>query len=455
MRLRTHARVLVALSITGLAIAGKVRAQTAIAFTNVAVVDVQSGVLRRGQTVVVAGNRIAAVDDAGRVHLPDGARIIGGKGKFLMPGLWDMHVHEMPSPHVAELFVANGVTGIRDMYDDQPKIRELRQAIQEHRRTGPRVVASGRVLNGVFEKNSEIVISTTEQGRQAVRQQIKDGVDFIKVYNGLSREGYYAIADECKRNGIPFVGHTPDSVTTAEAAAAGQRSIEHLDGVLLDCSRNTAWLRRSRVFIPDKRVLDSFDPARANRLFATFVRYGTWHCPTLSYYQSVVFADDPSLVDNRQDPNLVRYLPEFWLPKPGKNTLNLALDRAVQRKMMEVTAMMFHAGVRLLAGTDTGAPFVLPGFGLHDELDLMVAAGLPVSAVLRMATLAPAEFFGRESEMGTVTRGKLADLILLDANPLQSIGNTRLVRAVVADGRLYDRAALDGLLRDAGTAAAH
>jgi imidazolonepropionase-like amidohydrolase len=430
-------------------------AQSAIAFTNVAVVDVEKALLRQDQTVVIEGNRITAVDDAAHTRLPRGARLIHGKGKFLMPGLWDMHVHEMPSAHVPELFVANGVTGIRDMYDDQPKIRELRKAIQEHHRTGPRVVASGRVLNGVLEKNLEIVIRTPEQGRQAVRQQIHDGVDFIKVYNAIPREAYYAIADECKRKGIPFVGHTPDAVTTSEAAAAGQRSIEHLDGVLLDCSRNSAALRWSRVFIPDQRVLDSFDPARANRLFAAFVRYGTWHCPTLSVFRSAVFVDDPSLVDNRNDPNLAKYLPQFWLPHAGKNTLNLALDRAVQQKMMEVTAMMFRAGVLLLAGTDTGAPFVLPGFGLHDELELMVAAGLPVPAVLRIATLSPAQFLGRESELGSVRRGNLADLVLLDADPLKLIENTRLVRAVVADGRLYDRAALDGLLRDAGTATGH
>jgi imidazolonepropionase-like amidohydrolase len=450
MRLRALTTALIALLI-----AGSSKAQPAIAFTNVAVVDVEKGVLRPGQTVVIAGARIVAVDDSGRVRLPRGARLINGKGKFLMPGLWDMHVHEMPSPHVPELFVANGVTGIRDMYDDQPKIRELRKAIQEHRRPGPRVVASGRVLNGVLEKNFEAVIRTPEEGRQAVRQQIKDGADFIKVYNALSREAYYAIADECKRNGIPFAGHTPDSVTTAEAAAAGQRSIEHLDGVLLDCSRNTASLRWSRVFVPDKRVLDSFDGARADRLFATFVRYGTWHCPTLSVYRSAVFVDDASLVDNRKDPNLARYLPRFWLPQPAKNSLGLALDRAVQQKMMEVTATMFRAGVRLLAGTDTGAPFVLPGFGLHDELELMVAAGLPVSAVLRIATLAPAQFLGRDNELGSVSRGKLADLVLLDADPLKSIENTRLIRAVVADGRLYERAALDGLLIDAGSDAAH
>src|ERR1019366_325311 len=140
-------------------------------------------------------------------------------------------------------------------------------------------------------------------------------------------------------------------------------------------------------------------------------------------------------------------------PKPGRTPFqDSALDRAVQQKAMVVTAMMFRAGVRLLAGTDTGYPYVLPGFGLHDELELMVSAGLPVPAVLRIATLAPAQFFGREDELGSVSRGKLADLVLLDANPLESIANTRRVRAVVADGRLYDRAALDRLLADEAAA---
>jgi hypothetical protein len=305
-----------------------------------------------------------------------------------------------------------------------------------------------------------MVVRTPEDARRAVRQQIKDGVDFIKIYNDLSRSTFYAIADECKRDGIPFVGHTPDSVTTVEAAAAGQRSIEHLSGVLLDCSRHPTLIR----WLPDlswshntqKRMLDWFDPVRADSLFATFVRYGTWQCPTLSIFKNTVFDDDPSLVDTRNDPNL-RYLKLPPLPRTEKSS-QLAQDRATQRQAMAVTAMMFRAGVRLLAGTDRGLagtdPFFVAGFALHDEIELMTSAGLPVSAVLRIATLAPAQFFGRENELGSVSDGKLADLVLLDADPLQSISNTRLIRAVVADGRLYDRAALDGLLRDAGSSAA-
>jgi hypothetical protein len=240
-------------------------------------------------------------------------------------------------------------------------------------------------------------------------------------------------------------------VTTTEAAAAGQRSIEHLDGVLLDSSWDTARLREARVFLPDRRLLNSFDPGRAQRLFTAYIRRGTWQCPTLSMYRSAVFVDDPRLVDNRSDPLLVRFVPKFWLPPPESGTpRNSTFDRTVLQKMMQVTAMMYRAGVRLLAGTDTGQPYVLPGFGLHDELELMVSAGLPAAAVLRIATLSAAEFLGRDGELGTVTGGKLADLVLLDANPLEAVGNTRRVRAVVADGRLYDRAALDKLLLDAG-----
>jgi len=231
-----------------------------------------------------------------------------------------------------------------------------------------------------------------------VRQEIQDGADFIKIYNGLSREAFYATADECKRKGIAFVVLPPDSVTTSEAAAAGQRSIEHLDAVLLDCSRDTAWLRRSRVFIPDQRMLDSFDPARAGRLFAAYVRHGTWHCPTLSVFQAAVFMGRSGLC--RQSPGS-QPAPRgrFLEAKPARNIDRLALDRAVLEKTMQVTAMMFRAGAGLLAGTDTGYPYVLPGFGLHDELELMASADVPVPAVLRIATLAPAQFLGREDQL--------------------------------------------------------
>ena len=410
--------------------AATLHAQTAIAFTNVTVVDVAAGVLRANQTVVVQGARIAAAGDASRIRVPAGARVISGRGAFLIPGMWDMHVHDFPHPHVPELYLVNGVTGVRSMYDI-PKLREVRADIEAHRRPGPRVIATGRTLNGEREKNEQVVVRTAAQARDAVRSQVREGADFIKVYNALPREAYFAIADEARRAGIPFVGHTPDALTTIEAAAAGQRSIEHLDGVLLDCSPFGAWLRKSDRFLPDQRLLDTFEPARAATVFAAYVRYGVWHCPTLTIYQPVNLA------------NLDR-VPKAWRPREDKSLLkDTPLDRAIHKKTMKVTAMMFRAGVRLLAGTDTGVPYILPGFGLHDELELMAAAGIPASAVLRIATLAPAQFLDREKDLGTIAAGKLADLVLLDADPLQSIANTRRIRAVVSDGQLYDRAALD------------
>jgi hypothetical protein len=299
-------------------------AQTPIAITNVTIVDVAAGALRANQTVVVLGARIAAAGDASRVRVPAGARVVSGKGGFLIPGIWDMHVHDFPHPHVPELYLVNGVTGVRSMYD-VPALRGVRTAIEQHRRPGPRVMATGRALNGEREKNEQVVVRTAAQAREAVHSQIRDGVDFIKVYNGLPREAYFAIADEAKRAHIPFVGHTPDALTTIEAAAAGQRSIEHLDGVLLDCSPLGAWLRKSGRFLPDQRLLDTFDPARASTVFAAYVRHGVWHCPTLTIYQPANLA------------NLDR-VPKVWRPRPDKTLLkDTPRDFAIHKKTMEVT----------------------------------------------------------------------------------------------------------------------
>ena len=171
--MRTSKNETMRLALIALWITGCVSAQSTIAINNVTVVDVEKGSLRSGQTVVIQNNRVAAVDEAVRVRLPSGARAIDGRGKFQMPGLWDMHVQETPSPHVVELYIANGVTGIRDMYDDPAKLRAVRQAIADHRRVGPRVVASGRTLNGFSEKNDQVPVVLPEQGRQAVRQLSK------------------------------------------------------------------------------------------------------------------------------------------------------------------------------------------------------------------------------------------------------------------------------------------
>jgi imidazolonepropionase-like amidohydrolase len=228
----------------------------ALVFAHVTVVDVEKGGHRLNQTVVVEGNRIAAVGPATSMRVPRGAQVINSQGKFLIPGLWDMHVHDLDGPGAMETFLANGVTGVRDMFEYPERLRKLLA-----KPAGLRIVSQRGIMAGAPEGEGRVVVRTPETARQAVARQIAEGADFIQVYNSLSRDAYFAVAEECRRRGIPFVGHTPDAVSTTEAAAAGQRSIEHLDGVLLDCSRNHTALRRARRFTPDWRVCPVWDLA--------------------------------------------------------------------------------------------------------------------------------------------------------------------------------------------------
>lgn len=411
-------------------------AQPPVAIVDVTVVDVAAGRGVPHQTVIVERGRITAVTNAAAAAIPPGARRLSGQGRFLIPGLWDMHVHELPARNVSQMFLVNGVTGVRDMYDDPAKLNGLPGLLRVVR-------MAGGTLNGVNENGHQVVVRTAAQARDAVRRQIAAGGQFLKVYNALPREAYFAVAAESAQLQVPFVGHLPDALTPIEAARAGQRSIEHLDGFLLSSASTVALLRKANRFEPDWPMLKAYDPVRADQIIAAFARHTTWQCPTLVLHRSYALLHDPKL--DLRDPAL-RALPKSWLPKPSRPTGDAALDRAVLPKLMEVTARMHRAGVPLLAGTDTGAAYVLPGFALLDELDLLEHAGIPTADVLRIATLHPARFLGRERELGTVEKGKLADLVLLDADPLLAITHVRRLQAVIAAGVLYDRSSLDRML---------
>jgi imidazolonepropionase-like amidohydrolase len=288
------------------------------------------------------------------------------------------------------------------------------------------------------------------------------GADFVKVYNKLPREAYLSIADEAKKQGLPFVGHVPESVSADEASDLGQKSIEHLTGVELACSDREDELRREAVAALAKadnqaawellgrigaRAADSFSDKKARALYARFVRNGTWQVPTLTVLRSLVSLDDPKFT---ADPR-VKYMPpslrSYWWLKLSPETA-AGLKRAYKRATGLVRAM-HQAGVPLLAGTDTSNPYIFPGFSLHDELALLVAEGgfTPLEA-LQAATRDPARFLGREKDQGTVEPGKLADLVLLDADPLADIHNTTKIAAVVANGRLLPQRELDRMLAD-------
>jgi imidazolonepropionase-like amidohydrolase len=366
---------------------------------HVTVVDVERGVLLRDRNVEVTGRRITAVD-SGRVRRA-AARRVDGSGKFVIPGLWDMHVHVLPDdrrPHALERWfpalLATGVTGVRDMGGHPDTLRAVRARMNRDTLLAPRLLAPGPILDGPPGRApSSWIIRTPADGRRAVDVLARGGADFVKASALLSRESYLAIADQAKARGIALAAHPPDAMSALEAAAAGARSLEHVDALVVACTVADS-LRRS------------FDEAACRRAMRELARLGTWITPTLVDVASAA-------------------------------TLAIA---------ERVVAIAHAEGVPILAGTDGGARFRVPEYSLHHELARLVHAGLPPAAALRAATLEPARWLSAADTMGTVAPGKVADLVLLDADPLADIGNTTRVHAVVANGRWLDRASIHALL---------
>jgi hypothetical protein len=284
------------------------------------------------------------------------------------------------------------------------------------------------------------------------------GADFIKLQSLMSRESYFAMADEARRQGIVFAGHVPDAIRAVEASNAGQKSIEHLTGVFEGCSNVEDELLRGPKGI--KRFLETFDDAKAAALIAVFKKNRTWQAPTLVWERGGNLLDQRDL---QHDPR-ARYVPASWKNGAWRRfTEDILKDQANddlqtrQRfvaKEIEVVRDMHRAGIPFLAGTDTAAGvYVFPGFSLHEEMQLLVRAGFTPLEALQCATRNPAEYLGKLSEMGTLEKGKVADLVLLDANPLDDIANTQRIAGVVVTGRYLSRAELDRLLRSVEMAA--
>jgi imidazolonepropionase-like amidohydrolase len=401
-----------------------------LVFVHATVIDATGTPAQPDVTVVITGDRITAIGKSAEVPLPANARIVEAAGKFLIPGLWDMHVHWYDKDYLP-LFIANGVTGARIMWGI-PAHHEWRKEIEQGSLLGPRLLIASAIIDGPNPvwPGSDIA-SNAAEGRQAVLKAKHEGADFVKVYSLLPREAYFAIADEAKIQGLPFVGHVPDSISAEEASAAGQKSIEHLTGVLSVCS-----------------IQGAYNPVKAAAVFAEFKTNRTWQCPTLTVLH--LWAADPSIVADVR----LKYLPSevrsYWSPFNNRFTNRVpetaASGKKTFQKNLEMVGAMQRAGVDILAGTDTGNPYCFPGFSLHDELGWLVRAGLTPMEAIQAATRNAARFMDREKELGTIQPGKLADLVLLDANPLDDIANTRKIAAVVYGGRLFPKSSLDEML---------
>lgn len=443
---------------------------------NVAIVDVVNGRIVPGRDVVVRDARIASISATSQQRPRDGLTTIDGRGRFLLPGLWDMHVHSLKiSPHYTHpLSIANGVTGVREMWGcpglDDPfvacgaDIGRWRGELREGNRLAPRYLQrSSYAINGArgVPGDSPVYFRARDAGeaRALVAHHAADGVDLLKTYTDLSPAAYRALAAEAPQRGLVLAGHLPVRVSLADALAAGQRSIEHPRVFLLECYRDAAAFRAlpdpMAAYTPALRaqLIDGHDRERCSQAMAAMAASRTWWTPTLQVLRMSARAHDPAF---RNDPRL-RYVPRIlrmglWTPDadaaarqsadvPGRDAAGELYGLA-----MANVRDAHAAGVGILTGTDAGDTYVFPGFAVHDELGELVRAGLSPADALRSATIQPARFTGMDGDYGSIEPGKVADLVLLDADPLADIRNTRKIAAVFLDGRHLDRHALDRLL---------
>lgn len=441
----------------------------AVVIEHANIIDVKSGNLIPKQTIEILGERIRAVRSDGRVSSASNVERIDATGKFVIPGLWDMHVHLAGinadpkwSKGLLSLVVANGVTGVRDMGGNLQVLQRWQREIQSGTLIGPEIVASGPMLDSARDRGADVLpIENADDARRAVGRLKSEGADFIKVLSFLSRDSYFAVAAESKKQGLNFVGHVPNAISALEASEAGQKSIEHIyySNIPIDCSAKASELRQRRlaalkVSAPNEAELNkvdqearaTFDHTVADALWAAFARNHTRVTPTLVGITTV-----GQLKPRLEKNPTAQYLPE-GLSKKMADEYDLANAPAFAREAQNdshLTGLMHRAGVELLAGSDSLDANNVPGFSIHRELELLVASGLFPLETLRTATVNPSKFFDRERQMGSVEAGKLADLVILDANPLADIANTQQISAVILKGRYLPRAALNRLLEEA------
>lgn len=456
------------------------------AITGVTVIDGRGGPALSDRTVVVRNGWIETVAPTDTVRLR-GIREIDADGKFLIPGLWDLHAHTFATDAVFDLYLAAGVTGLRDMGCSAECARSLaarRAERQVNPRMGPRLLYAGPMLDGdsPYDGYASHLQITSNGVSAAISLLTELDVDFVKVRDFLSAEEFHLIADEAEKAGLRIAGHLPTAVPAARAAEAGLTTVEHegslFGGLILACAKDEERLRtellrmmRSATESGDveslyaqalgagfmRRLLDSFDSEKADELAQSFREHGVAVVPTLIVQDPRLRASDPVFGGRRLSVDqAMQWVPDrildSWRETAATHVLGQAFAEADRAEMARHFALFadlvgrFHeAGVTILAGTDAtfpdGTPWIWPGFSLHDELERLVEAGLEPAEAIASATGKATAHLGLES-VGTIERGKLADLVLLTADPLAEIRNTRKIVEVIVEGEFIDLEAL-------------
>ena len=451
------------------------------AITNVNVVDVVRGDVRAGQTVLVSNGKIEAIGAAASVAIPSGAKRIAGDGRFLIPGLWDMHVHlrsdqarpniRMPEDNapMLDLFLPNGIVGIREMGGDlSDEVLSWREEIRKGILTGPKILTAGRKLdNEPPAWAGSLGVKNAQEAREGVRQMKQVGADFIKVYfRRTPPEVLRAVVDEAHKNNLKVTGHKPSNMSIQEFFETGIDGMEHsqylatTDRDEYDKMTREAAKREGTAWAMDgtesaARLLAMQDDAEGAKVWKLMADRKFWVTPTLAVAANVM---QTSGKDFDQDERKRYFTPGMWATWDSKSSFRrpiqgraLTLREVSNKRWDALMVAAYKMGVPLILGTDCGANnnYTMPGFSIHEEMQAIVKAGLTPADALRMATINPAKWRGDAETTGTIEKGKVADLVLLRSNPLENIRHTQEIDAVLQNGKVYARQDLDNMLKRA------
>jgi imidazolonepropionase-like amidohydrolase len=445
---------------------------------NVDVIDPLEG-LKKGVNVVDKGNKILRIGKVGELKLSPKNVIIEGKDKYLIPGLWDSHVHfyfdQQLALHMPELFLSNGITSVRDTGGAFHYMDSIRQNALMHPKTHPRVKIAGPLIDGNFNVYDGSVLPELSIRTRDVRESIAEteklvvkGVDFLKAYEMLSPEQFEAIAAIAAREKLRLAGHVPLSMEITHAISLGLNSLEHIKNLELEAVKNSdSMLLARRDMLHNKSLLsgrqlranihraqkqfavDHIAPYTYQNILDTIKKYNSYQVPTLSIYKVPIYKIFREPFWRKSFELLPKTTRDQWEKSIlGSNDKINQAQKAFSDWIQKTTGAMAKAEIPLMAGTDTPLGYLPPGFSLHYELELMVESGLTELQALTTATLQPAKYFRMEDSLGLVKKDYIADLILLNENPLEEIARTRDIYAVIKDGNFIDKARLDQLQKE-------
>jgi imidazolonepropionase-like amidohydrolase len=417
---------------------------------HVTLIDGTGAAAKPDVSVIIDNGRFVGIGASEKP--PANAETIDGTGKFAIPGLWDMHVHLTITTEIAcPALIANGVTGVRDMGGSLELVDWMRDRIANQTIVGPHIFRAGPFVDGSKPGVADrLVVWNAEDGRKAVGFLQARGVDFIKVHNGAPPEAFFALLKEAAARRIQTAGHIPLDVDPASAIEAGYNSIEHIVSLFEGPVR-----RKVSQGMAQSAAIAEFTDEKAKDLARLMVKKGAWFDPTLIFYWSLAHQADFKDHPDSRERYVSKSAKEFWKnfpDRPATPEARRMLDEGFAR-FVQITSIMRSEKVRFLVGTDLAGRNIFPGFSVHDELALLVKAGLTPMETIVVATRNSAECLGQAKELGTIEKGKIADLVLLDQDPLVDIANTKKINAVIANGRLFRKPELNAILEMVAEAA--